>query len=192
MKLTGNFGIFGNRKPFAMTTSIDNKDENSEQKLPVTGITKFIRKVNTESTSIQAISADKVPLTLKESEIIKLQEAFQALFPTVRINSTEGEVYCSRLLPFGYVIFRKGYEIRFRLNIRDGLTLMTILNNLDFDKLYYSYIRQFHGNQVQPKVLLFIPQGVNDIEKLIADYITITKNIIEKSIISISNRGVRQ
>ena len=156
-------------------------------------ILKIIQQRNAEvkpvSVDPQAIIPENL---LAEDDIKNLAKAFQHEFPLTKINSVQTEVYCSRLLPFADVLINNAYEIRFRAGLRDGLVLMEILNNLDFTNLNYNYNRQLEGNKVQPKSLLFIPENTSNIELLKADYIQITKNILENSLRSVANRGVRQ
>lgn len=120
-------------------------------------------------------------LFLKEKHVEKIFIAFQVKYPKNKINSTATYVFCNNLLPFADVMFREGFEIRFKYNLKDYKELLSILESLNFKNNHYEYKKELKMHNDHPSSMLFIPQEVDSINNLIDDYIFMTNKILEKT-----------
>jgi hypothetical protein len=118
---------------------------------------------------------------LNEKQLAKIHKVFENEFPKVKINSTATYVYCNRLLLFGDVMLREGFEIRFKHNVKDYSEIISIIESLKFRINHYKYKKIFKMDNGQPSSMLFIPQEFDNIYNLIDDYIFMTNKIIDKT-----------
>jgi hypothetical protein len=118
---------------------------------------------------------------LKEKQLDKIHRLFEDEFPKVKINSTATYVFCNRLLPFGDVMFREGFEIRFKHNIKDYTEIINILESLNFKNNHYQYKKELKMDNGHPSSMLFIPHEVDNINNLIDDYLFMTNKILDKT-----------
>ncbi|MGZ9675925.1 hypothetical protein [Flavobacterium sp. GNP001] len=116
-------------------------------------------------------------LILKDFEIRQIGEIFRSKFDNVRVNEKETYVYCSKLFPFGDLMIREGFEIRFKFRHKVSDALADFLENLDIQNNHYHYEKKKTLNLYNSS-FIFIPQEVNDLQKLISDYIFMCKRII--------------
>ena len=119
-------------------------------------------------------------VVFKNSEIKKIYDTFNEKFDSVRINNDSTYVYCSKLFPFGDVMFREGLEIRFNFQKKDNNNIVNILENLDFENIHYQFKKEFKIYNDRNRKFLFVPQNVTDFQKLTTDYLSIVDQIFEK------------
>lgn len=127
----------------------------------------------------EAIKKSIFPLT--EIDLEKIKNSFQEKFPEIKINSTNQYVYCKNLFPFGDVMFREGFEIRFFFNVENNDRFIKILQELSFDNNNYKYEKILITKKPQSPILIFVPEEVTDAQKLIYDYIFMSKTILDKT-----------
>ncbi len=89
----------------------------------------------------------------------------------------ETYVYCSKLFPFGDLMIREGFEIRFKFRHKVSDALVDFLENLDIKNNHYHYEKKITLNLYNSS-FIFIPQEVTDLQKLISDYIFMCDRII--------------
>ncbi|MBW4361052.1 hypothetical protein [Flavobacterium taihuense] len=118
---------------------------------------------------------------LNEIDLEKIKEWFQEKFPEIKINSSKQYVYCKSLFPFGDVMFREGFEIRFFFNVENNDRFIKIIQGLNFENNNYRYEKILATKKSQSPVLLFIPQEVTDVQKLVFDYVFMAKTILDKT-----------
>jgi hypothetical protein len=114
-------------------------------------------------------------------EIKKIYETFNEKFDSVRLNNDATYVYCSKLFPFGDVMFREGLEIRFNFQHKGCDAIVKILENLDIKNNHYQYDKKMIMNKTHHSSFIFIPQNVTDIQKLIYDYVFMIEKIKEST-----------
>lgn len=162
----------------------NNNTYNNTSAVPAIGTVKLTQtgkaiketaEIKEESTKVKEGLSPLSPF-----EIGKIKESFKEKFPESKINSTAEYVYCNHLLPYGDVMFREGFEIRF-INVRNHNQIIDILRAINFEKNHYKYEQKLTIKNNQPPYLSYVPQGVNDIQKLIYDYIFMTKTILDKT-----------
>ncbi len=115
---------------------------------------------------------------LKNFEIRKIYEVFSSRYENVKINEEETYVYCSKLFPFGDIMFREGLEIRFNFREKGCDEMIKILENLDVKNNHYQYEKKLTINKIHHSSYIFIPQNVTDIQKLINDYVFMCNRIL--------------
>lgn len=140
-------------------------------------VTKIAEVKKVEETKIKI----EPKIFLKEKQLEKIHRLFEDEFPKVKINSTANYVFCNHLLPFGDVMFREGFEIRFKHNIKDYTEIINILESLKFKTNHYEYKKELKMDNGHPSSMLFIPQEVDNIYNLIDDYIFMTNKILDKT-----------
>lgn len=118
-------------------------------------------------------------LVLKNFEIRKIYEVFSSTYENVKINEEETYVYCSKLFPFGDLMFREGFEIRFNFREKGCDEMIKILENLDIKNNHYQYEKKFTINKIHHSSYIFIPQNVTDLQKLINDYVFMCNRILD-------------
>lgn len=123
----------------------------------------------------------KTIFPLNEIDLQIIKKSFQEKFPEIKINSTKQYVYCNKLLSCGDVMFREGFEIRFFFNIKNCDQFVRIIEGLSFENNNYKYNKTLITSNSQSPVLIYIPYEVTEIQKLIYDYIFITKTILDKT-----------
>ncbi len=121
------------------------------------------------------------PVFFKDFEIKKIYQIFNEKYDRVRINSEATYVYCSKLFPFGDVMFREGLEIRFNFQQKDINPIVKILDNLDFGNNQYQYMKEFKIYNARNAVFIFVPQNVTDFQKLVDDYVFMCNTILVKT-----------
>jgi hypothetical protein len=157
------------KKPIKLNVSEKvNQVLKSEERSPV----KVVESLEIEESS---------QVFLKEYEIKKIYESFKGKYSSVRMNNTASYVFCNRLFPFADVMFREGFEIRFKHNIKDYSHILEILENLNLENNHYVYKKELKMNNNHPSTLIFIPQEVYNIQNLIYDYLFMTKTILDKT-----------
>lgn len=117
----------------------------------------------------------------KNSEIKKIYDTFNEKFDSVRISNDATYVYCSKLFPFGDVMFREGLEIRFNFQHKGCDAIVKILDNLNFKNNHYQYEKKMVMNKTHHSSFIFIPQNVTDIQKLIYDYVFMCNRIKDRT-----------
>jgi hypothetical protein len=120
-------------------------------------------------------------VVFKNSEIKKIYDTFNEKFDSVRINNDATYVYCSKLFPFGDVMFREGLEIRFNFQKNDNDNIVNILENLDFENIHYQFKKEFKIYNDRNRKFLFVPQNVTDFQKLINDYVLLCNRINDRT-----------
>ena len=118
-------------------------------------------------------------LVLKDFEVRKIYEVFNSRYANIKINEEETYVYCSKLLPFGDLMFREGFEIRFNFREKGCDEMIKILENLDIKNNHYQYEKKLTINKTHHSSYIFIPQNVTDIQKLINDYVFMCNRILD-------------
>ena len=123
---------------------------------------------------------------LKEKDIIKLDTHFENSF-NCNVNSTNTYVYCNGLLPFGDVMIREGFEIRFFYNLYSEDLLLKKIKQIDLTDLQFTYEIQILDNHNSNTKINFISKDASDLQNLIKDYDSIylkvlsaTKNVSYK------------
>lgn len=116
-------------------------------------------------------------LILKDFEIRQIGEIFKSNFDKVRINEKETYVYCAKLFPFGDLMIREGFEIRFNFGQKVSDALVDFLENLDLENYHYHYEKKITLNLYNSS-FIFMPTEVNDLQKLINDYILMCTRIM--------------
>lgn len=117
----------------------------------------------------------------KDFEIKKIYKTFKEKYFSVRMNNEASYVYCSKLFPFGDVMFREGLEIRFNLQQKDINGIVKILENLDFENNQHQYKKEFKIYNRHNVAFIFVPQNVTDFQKLVDDYVFMCNTILEKT-----------
>lgn len=140
-----------------------------------------VEKELSNEVTIEKDEIRKNIFPLNEIDLIRIKELFQEEFPEIKINSTNQYVYCNNLFPCGDVMFREGFEIRFFFNVENNDRFIKIIQELSFDNNNYKYEKRLITKKSQSPVLLFIPQEVTDVQKLIYDYVFMTKTILVKT-----------
>lgn len=124
---------------------------------------------------------DSNTIFLKDFEIKKIYEAFKGKYSSVKINNEESYVYCLKLFSYADLMLREGFEIRFNHAITDFTSILKILENLDLSNNHYNYTINLKMANNHPSSMIFIPQEVTDIQKLIYDYMFMAKIILDKT-----------
>ncbi len=123
---------------------------------------------------------------LKEKDLNELDRHFENSYNCI-VNSTNTYVYCNELLPFGDVMIREGFEIRFFYNLYSEDLLLKKIKQLDLKDLMFNYeiqILESHNSNIK---INFISKDASDLKNLIKDYdkiylqvLSATKNISYK------------
>jgi hypothetical protein len=195
--LNDTYGIVSSQNLYQYSdiNSIDfaySTETEEEQYQLVKLINKYLSKTKTEQRSFpekkpepKKAEETKVKIEhkifLKEKQLDKICRLFEDEFPGVKINSTPTYVFCNHLLPFGDVMFREGFEIRFKNNIKDYTEIIKILDGLKFKTNHYEYEKELNMKEGHPTSMIFIPKEVDNIYNLIDDYIFMTNKIIDKT-----------
>jgi hypothetical protein len=123
---------------------------------------------------------------LKENDLNELDRYFEDSYNCV-VNSTNTYVYCNELLPFGDVMIREGFEIRFFYNLYSEDLLLKKIKQLDLTDLLYNYEIQILENHNSNSKINFISKDASDLKNLLKDYdkiylkvLSATKNISYK------------
>lgn len=117
----------------------------------------------------------------KDFEIKKIYKTFKEKYSSVRMNNEASYVFCNRLFPFADVMFREGFELRFKHNIKDYSSILEVLENLNLENNHYQYKKELKMTNNYPDSLIFIPQEVTDIQKLVDDYVFMANLILDKT-----------
>jgi hypothetical protein len=136
------------------------------------------KSIEVNKDGVKTIEIDKNIFPLKNNDLEKIQEDFQRRFSKIKINSTNTYIFCNQLFPFADLMFREGFELRFTNSVRNINQVINIIEGLNFETTHFKYIK---NNNNLPYSLLFIPQGVTDIQKLIFDYIFMANTILDKT-----------
>ena len=118
---------------------------------------------------------------ITEFDMQKIYNTFCNRHNQVRINNDATYVYCTKLFPFGDVMFREGLEIRFNFQHKGYDAIVKILENLNLKNNHFKYEKKLVMNKTHPSSFIFIPKNVTDVQKLIYDYIFIINRILEKT-----------
>ena len=118
---------------------------------------------------------------LNETDLVRIKECFKDKFTEIKIKSTSTYVYCDKLFPFADVMFREGFEIRFFFDVENKHRFIKIIQELNFENNHYKYEKKWIGKNDNSPVIIFIPQEVVDIQKLIYDYTFMAKAILDKT-----------
>jgi hypothetical protein len=124
---------------------------------------------------------DSNTIFFKDFEIKKIYEAFKGKYSSVKINNEASYVYCLKLFSYADLMLREGFEIRFNHAITDFTSILKILKNLDLSNNHYNYTINLKMANNHPSSMIFIPQEVTDIQKLIYDYMFMAKIILDKT-----------
>ena len=108
-------------------------------------------------------------LPLSSDSIEFVSQIFGNLFPESKINCTNAYVYCKDLLKCGDVMFREGIEFRLKFNLVRKDEFIDIIDSVIFEHATYEYVKHIGGDSKSPH-LLFIPQNVENIHDLTADF----------------------
>lgn len=130
------------------------------------------------------IEKDKITgnvFPLNETDLVRIKECFEVKFTEIKIKSTSTYVYCDKLFPFADVMFREGFEIRFFFDVENKHRFIKIIKELNFENNHYKYEKKWIGKNDNSPVIIFIPQEVVDIQKLIYDYTFMAKTILDKT-----------
>lgn len=136
-------------------------------------------KINPEIKAEVIKESDTV--FFKDFEIKKIYKTFNGKYSSVRMNNDASYVFCNRLFPFADVMLREGFELRFRHNITDYSSILEVLENLNLENNHYQYKKELKMTNNHPDSLIFIPQEVTDIQKLVDDYVFMTDLILDKT-----------
>jgi hypothetical protein len=117
----------------------------------------------------------------KDFEIKKIYKTFKEKYSSVRMNNESSYVFCNRLFPFADVMLREGFELRFKHNIPDYSSILEVLENLNLENNHYQYKKELKMTNSHPDSLIFIPQEVTDIQKLVDDYVFMANLILDKT-----------
>lgn len=128
----------------------------------------------------KVVVRDSSSKPFKDFEIKQIFKAFQEKYNIGRINNDSQYVYCSNLFKIGDLMLTEAFEVRFNFQIKDHSSTIKILENLDLSNNHYQYKKELIMNKNHPTSLIFLPQEVHDIQKLIYDYIFMTNMILEK------------
>ena len=142
--------------------------------------TEVVKEIVSE-VIVEKVEIKKHTFPLNDIDLEKIKEMFQEKFPEIKINSTKEYVYCNKLLPCGDVMFREGFEIRFFYHVKNRDQFVKIIQELSFENNNYKYEKKLITNNSQASYLIFVPQEVTDVQKLIYDYIFMAKTILEKT-----------
>ncbi len=118
---------------------------------------------------------------LNNFEIKEIYKNFKDKSQNVRVNNDFTYVFCTRLFEYADVMFKEGYEIRFRHNWEDYNAIIKVIESLTFEQNHYRYTKKLTMKNNHPQSLIFVPQGYDNIENLISDYIFMTKNIQDET-----------
>lgn len=121
------------------------------------------------------------PEVITEFDMQKIYDTFCNRHDQVRINNDATYVYCSKLFPFGDVMFREGLEIRFNFQHNNSDAIVKVLENLDLKNNHYQYEKKLVMNKTHHSSYIFIPQNVTDVQKLIYDYVFMCNKIFDKT-----------
>lgn len=123
---------------------------------------------------------------LKENDLNVLDRHFENSYNCV-VNSTNTYVYCNELLPFGDVMIREGFEIRFFYNLYSEDLLLKKIKQIDLTDLQFTYQIQILDNYNSNTKINFISKDASDLKNLIKDYdkiylkvLSVTKNVSYK------------
>lgn len=144
-------------------------------------VKKIIEVVKTIESPIVKVMKIELVQFLKSVEVKNIYEVFSKRYPSLKINNTSTYVYCRKLFPFGDVMFREGFEIRFNHAILDFDAVLQIVENLNLSSCHYNYKRELKMANNHPETLILVPQNVSNIDRLIDDYLHVTKIILAKS-----------
>lgn len=121
------------------------------------------------------------PEVITEFDMQKIYDTFCNRHDQVRINNDATYVYCSKLFPFGDVMFREGLEIRFNFQHNNSDAIVKVLENLDLKNNHYQYEKKLVMNKTHHSSYIFIPQNVTDVQKLIYDYVFMCNKIFDET-----------
>lgn len=117
------------------------------------------------------IAPKKMPciFPLKEIDLKEMHSHFDK-YNNSNVNSTPTYVYCNELLPFGDVIIREGFEIRFFYNLYSENLLLKKIKNLALIDLNYNYEIQIIESHNSNTKIVFLSKDASDLKNLIKDY----------------------
>ena len=136
------------------------------------------KSIEINKEDVKKIKTDKNIFPLSNNDLEKIQRDFQKRFSEIKINSTNTYIFCKQLFPFADLMFREGFEIRFNKSVENSNQVLDIIEGLNFETTHFRYI--INKNNL-PYSILYIPQEVTDIQKLIYDYIFMANAIIDKT-----------
>jgi hypothetical protein len=143
----------------------------------------FKKEVRKQIKSIEKkeVAINTTPEVINEFDMQKIYDTFCTRHNQVRINNDSTYVYCTKLFPFGDVMFREGLEIRFNFQHKGSDAIVKILENLDLKNNHYQYAKKLVMNKTHHSSYIFIPQNVTDVQKLIYDYVFMVNNIKDRT-----------
>jgi hypothetical protein len=121
---------------------------------------------------------------LKKEELIVIENLFKKKFQESKINSTNTYVYCEKIVAFGDIMIRDGFEIRFKFNLYSEKAFIEKLKSLRLNDLNYKYETNLTYTNSTP-YYLFTPKNADDIATLVADFIALS-TMINNSVKSLS------
>jgi hypothetical protein len=143
----------------------------------------FKKEVREQIKSIEKkeVAINTTPEVIKEFDMQKIYDTFCNRHNQVRINNDSTYVYCTKLFPFGDVMFREGLEIRFNFQHKGSDAIVKILEHLDLKNNHYQYVKKLVMNKTHHSSYIFIPQNVTDVQKLIYDYVFMVNKIKDRT-----------
>ena len=114
---------------------------------------------------------------LKESDINQIDIHFENSYNCI-VNSSNIYVYCKELLPFGDVMIREGFEIRFFYNLYSENLLLKKIKDLGLNDLIYNYEIQIIESHNSNSKITFLSKDASDLKNLLKDYDMIFQKII--------------
>jgi hypothetical protein len=133
------------------------------------------RTANVENNRDLSIEPEFV--LLKPKDVRQIYEAFYDKYGTGRMNGDEEYVYCTRLFPIADVMMREGLEIRLNSKMKQINSIVETLENLDLKSTHHQFKRIFNVKGGKYGEFMFLPQNVDNVKKLIFDYIYICDKI---------------
>ena len=124
---------------------------------------------------------------LKKEELIVAENLFKKTFQESKINSTNSYVYCEKILDFGDIMIRDGFEIRFKFSLYSEKAFVEKLKSLNLNDLNFNYETTLTYTNSTP-YFLFTPKNADDIANLIVDFIALIRLINN----SVKNLSIKQ
>ncbi|MDI6049409.1 hypothetical protein QLS31_06175 [Flavobacterium sp. XS2P24] len=133
----------------------------------------FKKEVREQINSIEKneVVINTTTEVIKEFDMQKIYNTFNERSDQVRLNNEATYVYCANFFPFGDLMLRQGFEIRFNFQQKGSDKIVEIIENIDFQNNNYQYERKIIMNKTYYSSYIFIPQEVTDNQKLIYDYV---------------------
>lgn len=175
---------------FAYSTE---KEEEREQLVNFINQYLVVKKTNTAVTIKKPVEIEIIEKTKEEivayssSQIRQIYEALNNKYENIRIDGNESYVYCNKILPFGDVMFKYHFEIRFDVRHKNFESIVKVLDDIDLKNNHFEYKREYKIYNSHNRMFKFIPQNVTDFQKLINDYVFIINKINESTKHLISN-----